>query len=401
MKVVHVCTADKGGAGIAAVRLHKALLAQGVNSSFLSLYCSGTTPAHACYKTKPPLTYLQKLKSKLGIPVLTSEKNANILKTFHANYEIFSFPESDYKIEQHPLLKDADIINLHWVSGFLNYPTFFNAIKKPIVWTLHDMNPFLGGFHYMGDKVRNTEVMGNLEKSLLEIKVNSYILSNINLIAPSKWLYNEVKKSVFKNHNSQVIYNSLDMSVFKLQSASVARQFFNLPENKTIILFVAQDTGNFRKGFDLLSESLNNLPLTNDIVLVCVGAKSTPLNIPKNCIFIDTISEENKMSLLYAAADLYILPSREDNLPNVMLESLSCGTPVIAFSNGGMKEIIKNGFNGFIADDCNSENLSNAISKGLQFIKNMNRLEIRKDAETIFESEIQSKAYINLYQQLL
>ena len=401
MKVVHVCTSDKGGAGIAAVRLHKALLAQGVESTFLSLYCSGTTPAHACYKTKSKFTYFQRLKNKLGIPVLVSEKNTIILKSFNANYEIFSFPDSDYEVEQHPLLKDADIINLHWVSGFLNYPTFFNAVKKPIVWTLHDMNPLLGGFHYMGDKVRNEKAMGELEKSLMKIKENSYNLSNINVITPSEWLFNEVKKSIFKNQNCQVIYNSLDMTVFKLQSVSVARQFFNLPENKIIMLFVAQDTGNFRKGFDLLKESLNNLHLSDDIVIVSVGAKSSQLNIPKNCIFIDTISDEKQMSLLYAAADLYILPSREDNLPNVMLESLSCGTPVIAFSNGGMKEIIKNGFNGFLADDCNAENLTDAISKGLQFIKEMNRSEISKDAETLFAPEIQSKAYIKLYQQLL
>lgn len=403
MKIVHISTSDKGGAGIAAVRLHNALLSRGVDSSFLSLFDSGRTEALSCFVNihERKTSYLQRLRRKIGLPNSIAEKNANILKSYPSSYEIFSFPYSDYQVEEHPLIQEADIIHLHWVSGFINYPSFFKSIKKPIVWTLHDMNPFLGGFHYLGDKQLNEKKMGGLEKSLTQVKENIYNFKELNIITPSVWMSNHVKESILKNQKQQVIYYSLDMSVFKIQSRMIARKHFNLPEHKKILLFVSQDNMNFRKGFDILLESIKKLELGNDIVLVSVGANNSQINIHKNCICINTINDEKQMSLLYAAADLYILPSREDNLPNVMLESLACGTPVISFSNGGMNEIIKDGFNGFIAEECNANSLSIAILKGLQNINFFNRKEIREDAEIRFSPEVQSSAYLNLYKQIL
>jgi len=403
MKIVHISTSDKGGAGIAAARLHKALLCDGVDSSFLSLFNSGDTEASSSFTNthKIKLSFLQKLKRKFGLPITIAEKNSEILKAYPNSYEIFSFPHSDYKVEDHPLVQDADIIHLHWVSGFINYPSFFRSIKKPIVWTLHDMNPFLGGFHYLGDEVRNEQTMGELEKSLIQEKENIYPFKNLYIITPSQWMQHQVAKSILKDKKQQTIYNSLDLSVFKIQSSVLARKIFNLPEQKKILLFVSQDRMNYRKGFDILCESFKNLQLGDDVVLVSVGSNNSKLNIPESCINIDTINEEKQMSLLYCAADIFILPSREDNLPNVMLESLACGTPVISFSNGGMCEVINNGFNGFIAEECNANSLSLTITLGLQNINNFNRKEIRFDAERRFSPEVQINAYINVYKKLL
>ena len=151
MKIVHISTSDKGGAGIAALRLHKGLLQQNVDSSFLSLFGSGTGETNSEFNINPSvqLSNLQKIKRKFGLPVTQVERNLRMLKGIKGDYEIFSFPFSDFQIEQHPLVQSADIINLHWVAGLINYPSFFKFIKKPVVWTLHDMNPFMGGFHYM------------------------------------------------------------------------------------------------------------------------------------------------------------------------------------------------------------------------------------------------------------
>lgn len=403
MKIVHISTSDKGGAGIAALRLHKGLLQQNADSSFLSLFGSGTGETNSEFNINPSvqLSNLQKIKRKFGLPVTQVERNLRMLKGINGDYEIFSFPFSDFQIEQHPLIQSADIINLHWVAGLINYPSFFKFIKKPVVWTLHDMNPFMGGFHYNGDKIRNENNFKELENELIHIKQKSLInFKGLTIVSPSKWIADYANNSViFNNYDVRVIMNSIDLSVFKPHQSQFSREQFNLPVDKKIILFVSQSVSNFRKGFDLLTEALTELQLGNDVLLVTVG--EMPYTNIKNSINLGVINDDHLMSLLYAASNLFILPSREDNFPNVMLESLGCGTPIIAFNTGGMEEIILTGFNGILSESITSKDLCAAIKLGLNMNTNFDRKEIRKFAEAHFDMAKQANSYINLYKQLI
>jgi glycosyltransferase involved in cell wall biosynthesis len=403
MKVVQLNTSDTGGAGIAAVRLHRALLQQGVDSVFFSRWQRSTNEQQFSIGESKP-NWLIRLLSKFGFALTKDAIAKKVLSKKSGNYEIFTFPQTDCRAEQYPLVQQADLLNLHWVSWFINYPTFFK-IHKPIVWTFHDFNPLMGGFHYPADNDRNRENFGLLEDSLRHQK--QYFLrqrnaNNLSIVTPSKWLGEYVQKSeIFKRFNVTVIPNSIDTTVFKPYDQPFARSVFNLPPAKKIILFVSETVDNYRKGFDLLFESINRLNMDNSCVLVTVGNAQSPLTPSGNIINIGSINDERLMALLYSAADAFILPSREDNLPNVMLESIACGTPVIAFRTGGIPEAITSGFNGILANEISVDALTETIKRFIENEFHFNSAEIRKHAVEHFSPERQAAAYHQVYTRLM
>jgi hypothetical protein len=159
VKVLHISTYRTGGAGIAAFRLHKGLLDIGVESEFLYL---GHETACNLKKTSPhpPQPLYRRFVSKV-LPKASRRLSESRVTTIgieeHAkgNYEAFTSPITDFDITQFPAYKAADIVHLHWVADFLDYPSFFSKNVKPVVWTLHDMNPLQGGFHYLDDAAEN------------------------------------------------------------------------------------------------------------------------------------------------------------------------------------------------------------------------------------------------------
>lgn len=394
IKVVHISWADFGGAGMAAIRLHKALLEIGVNSWFLCLH-KNTTEKNVV-KIEKPLWVKLAEKSKLPFGINKHRKFA--VENFDS-YECISFPDSIFDISNHPIIQDADIINLHWIGQLFNYKKFFIKNKKSIVWTIHDMNSFLGYSHYYGDTLKNS-ININYEKQIQEEKRKIYKKAHdLTIVSLCHWMDNYLSKlSIFKGSRNVIIPNSLNTEVFKCYDSNKLKEIFNIPKDKTVFLFVSQNLNNFRKGGDLLNEAIDKT--SNDFFYITVGnGKISTHN--KNIINFGSIHDELLMALIYSVADAFILPSREDNLPNTMLESLSCGTPVLAFSNGGMSDIIQEGFNGYLANQINSESLKYLM---LRFIKNkdcFNRNEISKKAHNLFAPLRQANEYLDLYNNIL
>lgn len=396
MRIVHISTADVGGAGSAALRLHKGLLEAGVDSKFICLYKKSFEEQVYEYHTKLTFNFFQRIFQKFGL-VQTKEKvNEKELKKYTGDYEMFTFPYSDFNLLDVSIVKEADIINLHWVAEYLDYPTFFRGINKPIIWTLHDKNPTLGGFHLLLDKDKNPSFF-KLEDELSEKKhaiLNSQ--QNLSVVAPSKFLLNYSKESKnlgkFQHHH---IPNSIDKYIFKPANQKLAREVFNIPNDKKIILFL--DSPCFHKGADLIFECIN-LYKYKDVQFVALGCGYTEKL--DGVINIVQISDERLMSLLYSAADLFLLPSREDNLPNMMLESLACGTPVLGFPTGGICDVIENGFNGWITEDLTVKALDNGINNFLNNIDQFNRDAIRNFMLENFDIKVQAKRYFFLYQSI-
>lgn len=396
MKVVIVSSSDSGGGGIAALRLHKALMAYGVDSSMLCLYKSTDTPKVYEYK-KPLLT-----KVIDHLPFIPYKQN-NYKKHFASLskcYECFSFPEAIYDISKHPLIQEADIVNLHWVGSMLDYKRFFRRVKKPIVWTLHDMNPFMGIAHYCGDRDANVKFAA-LEKQIRELKswsIGQHL--NLSVVNLCQWMkeYSE-QSETFANRTHTIIPNSIDTNVFRGYDKTAIRTELNLPLDRPILLFVSQSVENRRKGFDLLQDALNKLH--RNCVLLVVGEATAELKSIDNCQFVGTINDEQPMAMLYAAADAFILPSREDNLPNTMVEALCCGTPVISFSNGGMRDHIRTLENGVLVEHINSDSLLEGIHLFLNNIKKFDRDSIAEKAHAIFSPELQAKCYMDFFQSVL
>ncbi len=314
---------------------------------------------------------------------------------------MFSIPFSNNEIEKVQMIKDADIIHLHWVPRIINYKSFFKKIKKPIVWTLHDMNPFMGGFHYIGDFKRNESEYNEVEQKLLKIKKEIYSeIKNLSFISPSKWMYNlAIKSNLISKFDHYYIPNGIDNYQYKLLNRNLARQIFNLPYDKIIILFVSESLKNYRKGFDILLKSLSQIKNNNKIAISTVGKGIDEIN-DWEYFNLGTINDQRLMNIAFSAADLFVLPSREDNLPNVVLESNCSGTPVIAFNAGGIPEMITNYKNGIIVNDINEFSLADAINDFVNNKFEFNREEVRNVIIGKFSMDKQISSVLNLYESI-
>ena len=401
MKVVHINTYDSGGAGIAAIRLHCSLLKYGIESSFLSLFSSETVfpmkYQHQYSNWERGVEYAR-IKWRVDSNAESIEKiNEQCQKR---NLEVATLPDTNFDITAQRIYKEADIINLHWTSGYLNHSSFWKKNTKPVVWTLHDINPFSGIYHYPEDEARNRKVLGELDLSVKKKKKEFYQQSEIDVVCLSKWLMDiSVSSEMFQTFSHHYIPNSVDTTIFRIQQKEECKERLGLPRDKKICLFVGQDVANYRKGYDLLLKALLQLQGLDAIQAVAVG--KVPQEKDKNIIYLGGIHNESKMAEVYAAADVFVMPSREDNLPNVMLESLACGTPVICFPVGGMIDVIEDGINGYFCPEMTGESLGQTILKWLNNSSDFVRQHIRDRAVALFSEEIQAKGYIDLYQKTL
>ena len=395
MKIVIVSSSDSGGAGIAALRLHKALLAYGADSHMLCL--------HKSTNEKNVVAFNKSVKTKI-IEHLPIPYRQNKYKKYYQElgrcYECFSFPEAVFDISEHPLIKEADIINLHWVGSMLNYPHFFANVNKPIIWTLHDRNPFLGIAHLYGDRDKNVKFL-TLEKEIQLIKENAIKQHrNITIINLCGWMkeYSE-KSNSFKDAHHVIIPNSVDTTIFKIYDKTIIRNLFDIPLDKPVFMFACQTINNFWKGFDILVEAIKKI--NKECYFLVIGSKTSSLLNTDNIKYLGTIKDERLMALMYSASDAFLLPTREDNLPNTMVESLCCGVPVISFTNGGMRDTIKTMFNGILVEQMDSTHFANAINIFIDNIDRFDKDEISQDAISKFNPQVQAKNYMDLFSNIL
>lgn len=406
MKVLHITISNKGGAGIAALRLHTALVENGVQSAFLSknetIDFANKKIDDSFFKYKK-LSLMQRVFKKLELLFNFSKERQYLSKIekvkSRLDCEIYSLPFSKIKLHQHPLVQEADILNFHWMGGVLDYQTFFRNCNKPIVWTLHDMNPFLGIFHYENDTIANSGVIGELDEIIRKEKSLILEKSSISaIVTPSKWMLQAVCKHNFlPNKKRIVIPNSIDFSVFENLNSNEIREEYKIHEDDFVILFVADSIENKRKGFDLLLKALvliEHLPLT----LVTVG-KGTLQNIKFKNVSLGTITDLRKMASCYVMSDVFVLPSREDNLPNVMLESFAAGTPVISFFNGGMSEYIVEEETGYVVSSFTPEDLANTIEKIYNNRVAFSKTKIKEYAFANFNFNKQAEGYKKIYKE--
>ncbi|MBW4360365.1 glycosyltransferase [Flavobacterium taihuense] len=424
MNVLLVNTYDKGGAANSCKRLHMGLLAKGITSNVLLRFKQNNWPKSLCFKQpQKKRAFLDKVANKaqriLRELKLYSDidgskrKHQHFLSQRNRNLEMFSFPNSDCDITQSEFYKEADIINLHWVANYLDYKTFFESNKKPVVWTLHDMNPFTGGEHYLeeflGIDAAGYPIKRNLSDEEIKIGNENFGIkkevlskvSNLTVVTPSEWLAKEARESeVFKNVKVHCIPYGLDTSIYAPRDKKYSRDLFGIPEGKKVVLFVADSISNNRKGFVFLKRAFEQLSDSN-LVLCAIGNKNTDLSSVENAYELGPIFDERLMSIAYSAADVFVIPSLMDNLPNTVLESLVCGTPVIGFPVGGIFDMIQDGENGFITEEISVNSLVETLQKFLENPSCFDNVSIRENAIKKYDQSVQSKKYIDLFNTIL
>ncbi|NRB59415.1 MAG: glycosyltransferase [Winogradskyella sp.] len=406
MKVLHINTSNRGGAGIAALRLHEALHVEGIQSAFiskgLSVDFNNNIIKDSFFEYKKP-SLLKRFIAKISLST-----NNQLISKFNSikkkiDCEIVSLPVSKYKLHEHPLVLEADIINLHWVGDLVNYSTFFNNFSKPIVYTMHDMNPFKGIFHYQTDENKNPDFK-DWEANMLNIKKEALInVNNGALVSPSKWLLDEaIKTGVFSNFKTQeVIQNSIDIKSAKtFTSKEEARADLGLTTTEKVILFVSNAIEIERKGLKLLKQALESIDIS--ITLLTVGkGEVTIANTNVLVKSLGFVNDIDKITKAYNAADVLVLPSLEDNLPNTMLEAFSYGVPVISFMVGGMKEHIDKNSNGILVKDLTSKSLKQTVEDFFNKENKFDTDKIKQYAADNFSFKNQASKYISVYNRLL
>jgi len=397
IKSLVISTVYGGGAGRACLRLHEALLEHpkvephALVGQFPPDHAVNVAPIH---KTKLELILRRRYTKLIA---------ARNLRGRPATEETFLNPRTGYAIHRHSLVRQADIVNLHWTTRFLDHRSFFANVKKPIVWTLHDMNPWSGGYPYDKDfpfDAYQDLIAANLEYQAKALKG----IENLTVVAPSRWLYELSKASgLFGRFRHECIPYSLDVDLFKPVDQGGTRTRLGLPVAKKVILFVASYLGHKRKGFQHLVAALEILRKrvpTDNVCLAVVGSGNLSA-LPEGfeTIELGRITEESKMAEIYAAADMFVIPSEQDNLPNTVIESLSTGTPVTGFAVGGIPDMVEAPELGHLAPSIDAGELATAMEKMLQ--TDFNREYIRANAVRRYSPHVQANAYHELFVDML
>lgn len=419
MKIVHINKHDTGGgAAVAARRLHKALRANNIDSKFLVLNKKSSDPftfALGEGMMHTAKSHFHFIAERVGF--LAHEKDASLRFAF-------SPASSGFDISNHPLVQEADVIHLHWVNqGFISLKGLKKlfALNKPIVWTQHDMWAFTGGCHYAGSCMEYNESCGycpflrnpskyDLSKRIFLKKRKIYDNTNLNVVACSKWLRSlSAESSLFRNFNVTSIPNAIDTNQYQPRDKMECRRDLGLPTDKKLVLFGAANLLDVRKGFRYLIEALNivheNFPtLSARIELVVFGKlkKDVSSQLPFPIHDMKFISDTERLVKLYNACDLMLLPSLQDNLPNTVMESMACGTPVVGFHIGGVPEMVIHEECGFMADAKNSLSLATGLYETL-FLNDTAEMgrAARRRAVELYSQKTVATQYISIYKEAI
>jgi glycosyltransferase involved in cell wall biosynthesis len=270
----------------------------------------------------------------------------------------------DSDVSLHPWVQEADVLHLHWVAEWLSADAIHRLLQlgKPVLWSFHDLWPVSCGNHYAGGQAPTTndwQTGAALPPELTAIgqrefmrKMQSLADQHLQVIAPSRWIGHMAQQSeVGRQWPVHHLPYGINTQLFQPKTKAVARQELGLPTDKILLLFSAASLAEKRKGFHLLVKALQQANLAADTVqLLLAGSDELDLStLPVAALHLGNISTEQKMALIYQAADAYLCPTLEDNLPNTVIESLCSGTPVIGFSTGGLPDLISHSQNGLLA----------------------------------------------------
>ena len=406
MKVVHILTTFDGGAGIAAYRIFNSTRALGVDAKALVAYGKNTDIVNVI---KPVNVFsrfwlirrLQVFLQNKGIWPQTEVIRRRIQSEMDKNAKecFFLFPVTLYKtIADHPWVKEADIVHLHWVGDFLDYKSFFSKVEKPIVWGMQDENTGLGGFHYEIWKKEATDSFKSFDDELIQLKCQAMknVKSMTMVVIASKLKEFAKRSKLLCNYPCVVINNGVEKEKFVPIPINIAREALNIPKDSRVFLFVAQNIHDKRKGLKELINALENLNMPNTH-LVCLG---TFHSLPESSVQIRCegfVSNNRLQSLFYSAADYFVMPSFAEAFGQVALEALACGTPLIAFPNDGAHDLITSG-NGVLCQDFTVDSLVEGIKIAMN--EEYDRMKIREDAIRRFSYDKIGKQYLELYEKI-
>jgi glycosyltransferase involved in cell wall biosynthesis len=387
-----------GGASRAAYRIHRALLAAGVDSTMI---VNGVGSDDST--VEGPTTVWRKARMHLA-----PYAGAAFMRMLGATAEPLLSPAIVPSAWHRRINASAcDLVHLHWINGEMMSIADIGRISKPIVWTLHDMWAFSGAEHVNEDARWKDGYV-----SVRGIDVNRWVWTRkqrhwrrpMLLATPSRWLAECVRQSkLMHDWPVRVIHNPIDTEIWKPVEQSLARGLLGLPLHARILLFGTYGAHNARhKGFDLLQNALKCLGgRISDLHLVICGqmrpANAIDVGFPMH--YVGHLRDDLTMRVLYSAADALVIPSRVDNLPNAGVEAMACGTPVVAFNTCGLPDIVQHQHTGYLASAFDVDDFAQGIQWVLDRQERLSELGLnaRDAAVTRFSYPIAAQQYREAY----
>lgn len=412
MKILHISAVQNGGAALCAKRIMHAEELLGHECKFLTIEgpegyniavigedkdfwhynLLGKILRHLLIKLTPWFFNKDRLEVEFR------KACATISDVPYCHLPLTSFK----KASKHPDLEWADVIHLHWVSGMIDYPTFFVSIKKPIVWTLHDEHPINGLMHFESKFSSLPPQLKAIDKKCIDIKSEAVNNSkDLHVVALSDFMYNRIKRSkILGEFHIHKVHNGINTKVFSPFDKNNIRKELCLPVERTVFLFSSYSVSDKRKGLDRLITALDMLHLDNAVLLclgmICENVDKYKCSVP--ILYMGLKNDQTELAKIYSASDFFINVSYQEAFAQTPIEAMSCGIPVISTPCSGAKDLI-NDTNGLICDDFTPESIAKTIDIAIKM--QFDPKEIRNYIKMNFDEMLIAKQYIKLYEEIL
>ncbi len=420
MRIVHLSRFDRGdGASNVAQRVHRGLLRLGHDSRMFVAQRRSESADPTVVLFRPPMDLPTRLRRRL--------RRMQVARHFEpyrnsrpAGLEAFSDDRSPHGSELLKHLPACDVLHIQQMYQFVDYRSFFAIFPQhtPVVRTLHDVSFFAGGCHSPEGCDKYTEQCGacpqlgsqnpeDLSRQIWQRKSSVFRRippGRLYIVSPSRWLMNEAKRSsLLKDFPVVLIPHGVDIEVFRPRDRDLARDLLAIPQDALVVLFVAEPIDRPIKNFALLAQALEGMGGLPSLLLVSAGSGRPPVEVRVPYLNLGSLGNERLLSLAYSAADIFVLPSRQENFPLTVLEAMACGTPVVGSRVGGVPDMVRPGVTGVLVPPQNMTALRAAVYDMLQ--DPIKRAEMAANCRRIaveeYSLESQLKRHVELYQTIL
>lgn len=393
MIILHISSDDIRGAGLCAYRIHKTLQWMGQDSRMLVLEKHQEDESVVqCFKLRSFLfRKFHGLLRILGVYLFEYDKLIRMSAKYNSFY---SRPVSPFDLSNHKLVKQADVIHLHWVDNYFDVPKFLDKVKKPIVWTLHDEGLFCGTAHYQNEIVKNDflEIKYSIIKK--EMLQKAYKLGVVFL---SEYFMSSFgSTSMLQGIPKRVINNSVDCNRFKPFDREESRKMVGIDSKFTVFLFIAAKIDDKRKGLLKLIQAIDHFQ-SDSYKVLAIGDDSTFSGHP-NVITKGIVRDSLQMSRLISASDYFVMPSNKEAFAQTPIEAMACGIPAVVFPVSGTKELITCN-NGVLCTGFATKDLLKGINTALMM--KFDKDTIRNDVQKRFSPVVICQQYVDFYRDLM
>lgn len=406
-RIIHLSHSDiVGGAGRAAYRIHGCLLDAGVDSwmRVLRKQCDDC-------RVSGPRGRIEHMGRR--VRGIVDGRMNGLMKTGNRNrHSIQTIPS---RWASWINRSGVDVVHLHWICGEMISIEDVGRIRKPIVWTLHDMWPFCGAEHYTeGLRWQAGYRPDNRPAEEGGLDLNRWVWARkrrnwkqpMMLVGPSRWITECARSSaVFRGQDAVTVPNPLDLRMWRPVDSVAARRLHGLPEETVLVGFGAVRVSNPTKGFDLLRQALRIVAERHkNVALAVFGGSDHEWLADIDCPVyrLGRLGDDAAIRAAYAAVDVVAVPSRQEAFGQTASEAHACGRPVVGFRGTGLDDIVVHKQTGYLAEAFSPTDFAEGIDWILQHPDGPAlRQRARQRAVDTVRSDSVARQYIELYESLL